>query len=93
MQALTTILKKLEAFLPKKIDFKLRIVDNFPSYENQYLLAPFASYTYLQYLDIQVCEYLKNTLKLPREALKYTEYLLINYSVEIALAKQLIRIS
>ena len=71
------------AFYLKKQISKVGIIDNFPSYENQYLLAPFASYTYLQCLDIQVCRYLKNTLKLQREALKYAAYLLVTYAIEV----------
>ena len=71
------------AFYLKKQISKLVNIDNFPSYENQYLLAPFASYTYLQCLDIQVCRYLKNTLKLQGDALKYAAYLLVTYSIEV----------
>lgn len=71
------------AFYLKKQITKVAKIEDFPSYENPYLLAPFASYTYLQSLDIQVCRYLKNTLKLQSDALKYAAYLLVTYSIEV----------
>ncbi len=71
------------AFYLKKQISKLTNIDNFPTYENQFLLAPFASYTYLQSLDIQVCRYLKNTLKSQGDALKFAAYLLVTYSIEV----------
>jgi hypothetical protein len=71
------------AFYLKKQISKVANLDNFPNYENAYLLAPFASYTYLHSLDIQVCRYLKQTLKLSGEALKYAAYLLVTYSIEV----------
>ncbi len=71
------------AFYLKKQISKVAKIEDFPSYENDYLLAPFASYTYLHSLDIQVCRYLKNTLKLQRDALKYAAYLLVTYSIEV----------
>lgn len=71
------------AFYLKKQISKVAKIEDFPSYENEYLLAPFASYTYLHSLDIQVCRYLKNTLKLQSDALKYAAYLLVTYSIEV----------
>jgi rubrerythrin len=71
------------AFYLKKQISKVDKINNFPTYENQYLLAPFASYTYLQSLDIKVCRYLKNTLQLQSDALKYAAYLLVTYSIEV----------
>lgn len=71
------------AFYLKKQISKVAKIADFPSYENQYLLAPFASYTYLHSLDIKVCRYLKNTLKLQGEALKYAAYLLVTYAIEV----------
>ena len=71
------------AFYLKKQISKVADIDHYPTYENQFLLAPFASYTYLQSLDIQVCRYLKNTLELKGEALKYAAYLLVTYSIEV----------
>jgi hypothetical protein len=43
------------AFYLKKQIPKVSKIDVFPTYENQYLLDAFASYTYLHRLDIQVC--------------------------------------
>jgi hypothetical protein len=71
------------AFYLKKQIAKVAKIEDFPSYENQYLLAPFASYTYLHSLDIKVCRYLKNTLKLTGDDLKYAAYLLVTYSIEV----------
>ena len=71
------------AFYLKKQISKVAKLDDFPTYENQYLLAPFASYTYLQSLDIQICKYLKNTLKLQSDSLKYAAYLLVTYAIEV----------
>jgi hypothetical protein len=71
------------AFYLKKQIQKVADLDDFPTYENAYLLAPFASYTYLHSLDIQVCRYLKQTLKLSGEDLKYAAYLLVTYSIEV----------
>lgn len=71
------------AFYLKKQISKVAKIEDLPTYENSYLLAPFASYTYLQSLDIQVCRYLKTTLKLSGDALKYAAYLLVTYSIEV----------
>jgi rubrerythrin len=71
------------AFYLKKQISKVANLEDFPTYENQFLIAPFASYTYLQLLDIQVCRYLKKTLKLSGERLKYAAYLLVTYSIEV----------
>ena len=71
------------AFYLKKQIQKVGKIEDFPTYENAYLVAPFASYTYLHSLDIQVCRYLKQTLKLSGNALKYAAYLLVTYSIEV----------
>lgn len=71
------------AFYLKKQISKVAKLDDFPTYENQYLIAPFASYTYLQLLDIQVCRYLKKVLKVTGEDLKYAAYLLVTYAIEV----------
>ena len=71
------------AFYLKKQISKIAKIADFPTYENEYLLAPFASYTYLHSLDLKVCRYLKNTLQLQRDALKYAAYLLVTYSIEV----------
>jgi hypothetical protein len=71
------------AFYLKKQISKIAKLGDFPTYENAYLVAPFASYTYLHSLDIQVCRYLKQTLNLSGEALKYAAYLLVTYAIEV----------
>jgi hypothetical protein len=71
------------AFYLKKQISKVANLEDFPTYENQFLIAPFASYTYLQLLDIQVCRYLKKTFKLSGENLKYAAYLLVTYAIEV----------
>jgi hypothetical protein len=71
------------AFYLKKQISKIANLDDFSTYENAYLVAPFASYTYLHSLDIQVCKYLKQTLNLSGEALKYAAYLLVTYAIEV----------
>jgi hypothetical protein len=71
------------AFYLKKQISKIAKLGDFPTYENVYLVAPFASYTYLHSLDIQVCRYLKQTLNVSGEALKYAAYLLVTYAIEV----------
>jgi hypothetical protein len=71
------------AFYLKKQISKVAKLDDFPTYENAYLVAPFASYTYLHSLDIQVCRYLKQTLNLSAENLKYAAYLLVTFAIEV----------
>jgi hypothetical protein len=71
------------AFYLKKQISKVANIADFPTYENPFLIAPFASYTYLQLLDIQVCRYLKKALNLSGERLKYTAYLLVTYAIEV----------
>ncbi len=71
------------AFYLKKQISKVADLIDFPTYENQFLIAPFASYTYLALLDIHVCRYLKKTLKLSGEDLKYAAYLLVTYAIEV----------
>jgi hypothetical protein len=71
------------AFYLKKQISKVADLADYPTYENQFLIAPFASYTYLQLLDIQVCRYLKKALNLSGEKLKYAAYLLVTYAIEV----------
>jgi hypothetical protein len=71
------------AFYLKKQIQKVGNLEEFPTYENEYLIAPFASYTYLHSLDIQVCRYLKNSLMLSGNALKFAAYLLVTYAIEV----------
>lgn len=53
------------------------------TYEPSYLLSALNSYHYLHKLDLEVCRYLKRTLKLEGEALKYAAYLLVTYAIEV----------
>lgn len=69
-------------YLKKQIQ-KVGRIEDYPTYETAYLIAPFASYTYLHTLDIQVCRYLKQSLKLSGNALKYAAYLLVTYAIEV----------
>lgn len=53
------------------------------NYEDQYLIAPKASKYYLNNLDVQVCKYLKNSLGLKSNDLKFAAYLLVTYAIEL----------
>lgn len=54
-----------------------------PTYADAYLLAPMESRHYLHALDIQVCRYLKDTLKFSGVELKFAAYLLVTYAIEV----------
>jgi hypothetical protein len=54
-----------------------------PTYAGQYLLAPAYSKYYLNQLDVQVCRYLKSTLKLSGAKLRFAAYLLVTYAIEV----------
>ena len=54
-----------------------------PTYSAAYLLAPASSKYYLNQLDIDVCRYLKNELKLSGKELKFAAYLLVTYAIEV----------
>jgi hypothetical protein len=54
-----------------------------PTYAGQYLLAPAYSKYYLNQLDVQVCRYLKTTLKLSGAELRFAAYLLVTYAIEV----------
>lgn len=69
-------------YLKKQIQ-KVGDIEAYPTYENGYLLAPFASYSYLNFLDIHVCRYLKDTLGLTGFELKFAAYLLVTYAIEV----------
>lgn len=71
------------AFYLKKQISKVGDIANYPTYEDDYLLAPFASYSYLHWLDIQVSRYLKNELELSGSDLRFAAYLLVTYSIEV----------
>lgn len=54
-----------------------------PTYASEYLLAPAYSKYYLNQLDIDVCRYLKNKLKLTGRELRFAAYLLVTYAIEV----------
>jgi len=54
-----------------------------PTYAAEYLLAPAYSKYYLNQLDIDVCRYLKNELKLTGRELRFAAYLLVTYAIEV----------
>lgn len=54
-----------------------------PTYARQYLLAPGHSKYYLNYLDVEVCRYLKSELKLTGSELRFAAYLLVTYAIEV----------
>ena len=53
------------------------------NYQDQYLIAPKASKYYLNNLDVQVCKYLKKSLGLESNDLKFAAYLLVTYAIEL----------
>jgi rubrerythrin len=54
-----------------------------PTYAAEYLIAPAYSRYYLNQLDIDVCRYLKNELKLSGKDLRFAAYLLVTYAIEV----------
>jgi len=54
-----------------------------PTYAGEYLLAPAYSKYYLNQLDVDVCRYLKNELKLTGSELRFAAYLLVTYAIEV----------
>lgn len=54
-----------------------------PTYAAEYLIAPAYSRYYLNQLDIDVCRYLKNELKLTGKELRFAAYLLVTYAIEV----------
>ncbi|WP_316839405.1 hypothetical protein [Pedobacter gandavensis] len=54
-----------------------------PTYEPDYLLAPYSSKYYLNKLDLLTSRYLKDTLQLHGSALKFAAYLLVTYAIEV----------
>ncbi len=53
------------------------------TYASEYLLAPAYSKYYLNQLDVDVCRYLKNELKLSGKELRFAAYLLVTYAIEV----------
>ena len=70
------------AYYLKKQISKLSI-DACPTYADQYLLASSDSRYYLNILDVFVCKYLKTTLNLSGNELKFAAYLLVTYAIEV----------
>jgi hypothetical protein len=54
-----------------------------PTYAAEFLLAPAYSKYYLNQLDVEVCRYLKNELKLTGKQLRFAAYLLVTYAIEV----------
>lgn len=53
------------------------------TYAYEHLLAPASSRLYLNMLDIEVSRYLKSTLNLSGNELKFAAYLLVTYAIEV----------
>jgi len=70
------------AYYLKKQISKLS-VDACPTYADQYLLASSDSRYYLNILDVFVCKYLKTTLHLSGNELKFAAYLMVTYAIEV----------
>lgn len=70
------------AFYLKKQIAKLSL-SACPTYEPDYLLAPYSSKYYLNKLDLMTCRYLKDTLQLRGSDLKFAAYLLVTYAIEV----------
>lgn len=54
-----------------------------PTYEPDYLLAPYSSKYYLNKLDLATSRYLMKQLDLKGTALKFGAYLLVTYAIEV----------
>ncbi len=65
------------AFLLKRQMSKLVPLEQYPTYEAPYLLAPVKSYQYLHALDVAVSRYVKKHFELADYDLKYAAYLLV----------------
>ena len=70
------------AFYLKKQIGKLSI-NACPTYEPDYLLAPYSSKYYLNKLDLATSRYLMEKLHLKGPALKFGAYLLVTYAIEV----------
>lgn len=54
-----------------------------PTYEPDYLLAPYSSKYYLNKLDMATSRYLMDHMQLKGAALKFGAYLLVTYAIEV----------
>lgn len=70
------------AFYLKKQIGKLPGTDC-PTYEPDYLLAPYDSKYYLNKLDVATSRYLRENLQLEGAQLKFAAYLLVTYAIEV----------
>jgi len=70
------------AFYLKKQIGKLSSTDC-PTYEPDYLLAPYSSKYYLNKLDMSTSRYLMDHLRLKGAKLKFAAYLLVTYAIEV----------
>ncbi len=68
-------------YLKKQID-KL-IPGACPTYQPDYLLAPYGSKYYLNKLDLETSRYLRDKLHLEGTAFKFAAYLLVTYAIEV----------
>jgi len=68
-------------YLKKQIDKILP--GECPTYQPDYLLAPYATKYYLNKLDLETSRYLKNVLNLQGADLKFAAYLLVTYAIEV----------
>lgn len=70
------------AFYLKKQITRLPAADC-PTYEPDYLLAPYSSKYYLNKLDLLTSRYLRKSLELSGSKLKFAAYLLVTYAIEV----------
>jgi len=70
------------AFYLKKQIGKLSS-DACPTYEPDYLLAPYSSKYYLNKLDLSTSRYLMEHMQLSGARLKFAAYLLVTYAIEV----------
>ncbi|MCX2477611.1 hypothetical protein OQY15_00830 [Pedobacter sp. MC2016-15] len=70
------------AFYLKKQIGKLN-TEACPTYEPQYLLAPYSSKYYLNKLDMSTSRYLMEHMNLRGARLKFAAYLLVTYAIEV----------
>ena len=71
------------AFYLKRQINKLAAVDQYPTYEAAYLLAPLKSYHYLQALDVAASRYIRANFELSDYDFKFAAYLLVTYAIEV----------
>lgn len=70
------------AFYLKKQIEKLH-VGEYTNYFPENLIAPIESRFYLDYLDLRVCRFLKDTYQLAGYQLRFLAYLMVTYSIEV----------